>query len=360
MRSLSTAVQTALASGQVALVQLLSMAFSTTPVYLNSSTWNLVWQRRYNLLLRSQEIDNAAWSQNACFTSVTANSTAAPDGTTTAELLVRNGATSGNWAALTQNCSVGAGGNVGKTYTGSVWLWTPSGTLSANLAISDASYNTMSGSPFNITTTPTRYTFTTSGPAGVWNSLGSLIGLGLNAAAGSFYMWGAQLEPGETASTYTPTTTTALTDTGTTYLGAYGLGQISAVTDKPGEVQGITLELHGADAARISLALDDTDVVQGTPVTIRTAIIDTSTYQILDAPIEWVGTMDTMSIAEDGQTASIAVTCESRAVDLLRGNPAFYTDTDQRLRNATDGSFKYVVDQIDKPLVWPSREYFYQ
>lgn len=147
---------------------------------------------------------------------------------------------------------------------------------------------------------------------------------------------------------------------GITYKGAYGLGQISAITDKPGEVQGITLELHGADAARISLALDDTDVVQGTPVTIRTAIIDTSTYQILDAPIEWVGTMDTMSIAEDGQTASIAVTCESRAVDLLRGNPAFYSDTDQRIRNATDGSFKYVVDQIDKPLVWPSREYFYQ
>lgn len=147
---------------------------------------------------------------------------------------------------------------------------------------------------------------------------------------------------------------------GITYKGAYGLGQISAVTDKPGEVQGISIELHGADAARISLALDDSDIVQGTPISIRTAIIDTATYTILDAPVEWTGTMDTMSIAEDGQTASISVNCESKAVDLLRGNAWMYTDADQRVVSATDGSFKYVVDQIDKPIVWPSREYFQQ
>jgi hypothetical protein len=173
-------------------------------------------------------------------------------------------------------------------------------------------------------------------------------------------MWGGQVEPGELASTYTPTTTTALTDPGITYKGAYGLGQISAITDKPGEAQGITLELHGADAARISLALDDSDIVQGTPISIRTAIIDTSTYQILDAPVEWVGTMDTMSIGEDGTSASISVTCESKAVDLLRGNAWMYTDADQRLVNATDGSFKYVVDQIDKPIVWPAKSFFQQ
>jgi len=147
---------------------------------------------------------------------------------------------------------------------------------------------------------------------------------------------------------------------GITYKGAFGLGQISAITDKPGEVQGITLELHGADAARISLALDDSDIVQGTPVEIRTALIDTSTYQILDAPLEWIGTMDTMSIAEDGTSATIAVTCESRAVDLLRGNVVMYSDADQRAINATDGSFAYVVDQIDKPIVWPNREFFYK
>lgn len=174
-----------------------------------------------------------------------------------------------------------------------------------------------------------------------------------------------------------------LTWAGVTFKGAYGLGQLSAVTDKPGEVQGITLELAGGDSAVIALALDDADLVQGTPCVIRTAIIDTGstwlengptinlnftgqTYQvasqftILDAPIEWAGTLDTMAIAEDGTQASIRVSAESRAVDLLRGTPWFYNDADQVAINASDRAFKYVVDQIDKPVVWPAKSWFYK
>ena len=111
-----------------------------------------------------------------------------------------------------------------------------------------------------------------------------------------------------------------LTWSGITYRGADGLGAVSPVNDRPGEVQGITLELIGADSASIALALDDADEVQGTPVTIRTALLDSSTYQILDAPIDWVGTCDRMSIAEDGETCNISVSAESSAVQLLRGN----------------------------------------
>ena len=151
-----------------------------------------------------------------------------------------------------------------------------------------------------------------------------------------------------------------LTWAGVTYKGAYGLGQLSAITDKPGEVQGITLELAGGDAAVISLALDDADLVQGTPCIIRTAVLETVNYTILDAPIEWTGTLDTMAIAEDGTSASIRVSAESRAVDLLRGTPWFYNDADQVAVLATDRSFKYLVDQIDKPVVWPAKSWFYK
>lgn len=156
------------------------------------------------------------------------------------------------------------------------------------------------------------------------------------------------------------TTNYDLTWGGHEYKGAYGLGQISAVTDKPGEVQGITLELHGADDARISLALDEADAVQGTRLTIRTAIIDLETFTILDAPIDWAGSLDTMAVAEDGDTAAISVTAESRAVDLLRGNVLMYTDADQRAINPADGAFSYVVDQIDKPVIWPAKAFFQQ
>lgn len=149
---------------------------------------------------------------------------------------------------------------------------------------------------------------------------------------------------------------------GVTYKGAYGLGTISAVTDKPGEVQGITLEVFGS-AANVVMALDDADQVQGTLCAIRTAIIDTSSeasITVLDAPIEWLGTLDTMSIGEDGQQCSVRVTAESRAVDLLRGNPWTYSDAEQVAINATDRCFKYIVDQIDKPVVWPAKSFFFQ
>lgn len=155
------------------------------------------------------------------------------------------------------------------------------------------------------------------------------------------------------------TSTWDLAWAGVTYKGAYGLGTISAVTDKPGEVQGLTLELF-ADSAAVAMALDDADVVQGTVCTIRTAIIETVNYTVLDAPTEWVGTLDTMGIGEDGTSAAIRVSAESRAVDLLRGTPWQYNDADQRLVNPADGSFKFVLDQIDKPVIWPARAYYYQ
>lgn len=145
---------------------------------------------------------------------------------------------------------------------------------------------------------------------------------------------------------------------GVQYRGAYGLGSVSPITDRPGEVQGITLELAGGDSARIALALDDADIVPGTLLLIRTAIINTDTLQILDAPVDFVGELDTMSLAEDGRQCVIRVTAESRAVNLLRGAPQFYNNTDQRTINAADGAFAYVVDQIDKPVIWPAREYF--
>lgn len=147
---------------------------------------------------------------------------------------------------------------------------------------------------------------------------------------------------------------------GTTYRGAYGLGTISVINDTPGEVQGLQFELHGIDTGKVSLALDEADEVQGTLVTLRTAIIDLANYQILDAPIDWRGRADTMPIVEDGETAAIRCTVESKAVDLLRGNPLTYSDGDQQALHPGDRAFEMVVGQTDKPVVWPAKEFFYK
>ncbi len=353
MKTLSAPVLAALASGSVAIATLIKLDFAGTPVLLNTSTWNLVWQRRYNLLTYSQQLTNAIWLTNGP-PAVTANYAAAPDGTTTATRAVF---ATGNLHRLTNQFSA-----AGQTVTFSIYVKSNTGSVEpCQIYLREtgfgASYAALS---FGATTDWQRVSITGNIPGGSAGVMAMVYHSASGDPAWDLLLWGAQVELGDIASTYTPTTTTALTETGETYLGAYGLGQISAIADKPGEAAGITLELHGADAARISLALDDADIVQGTPCTIRTAIIDTATYTILDAPIEWVGKLDTMAIGEDGTSATIGVTAESAAVDLLRGNAWTFTDADQRIVNASDASFSYVLDQIDKPIIWPTKAFFYK
>jgi hypothetical protein len=144
---------------------------------------------------------------------------------------------------------------------------------------------------------------------------------------------------------------------GVTYIGAGAMGAIGQIDDSPGEVKGLNFQLIGVDSAYISLALDDAGVVQGTPVTIRTAILD-STYTVVDAPIEWTGKLDTMIIEEDGETCTISVSAESSAVDILRGNSLTYSDPEQKSIHAGDRAFEFIVGQAMPPIIWPSKLWF--
>jgi hypothetical protein len=147
---------------------------------------------------------------------------------------------------------------------------------------------------------------------------------------------------------------------GTTYTGASGLGRISPVTDRPGELPGMKLEILRVDALYLGLALDTDDEVQGSPITISTAVLDRTTHQIIDVLTDWVGYADTVVIGEDGQTGSVALSAESKGVDLLRGTPLFYSDADQQSLVDGDRYFRYVAAQADQPVVWPAKEWFYR
>jgi hypothetical protein len=153
------------------------------------------------------------------------------------------------------------------------------------------------------------------------------------------------------ASTFT------LTWNGDTYLGASGLGNIAPTEDVPGQVTGATLELQQMDASHIALALDSSDQVQGSPISIYTAVLNGS-LAIVHVELDWAGYADTMTISEDGQKCTISLSAESKAVDLMRGNPLLYNDGDQQSLVPGDLYFQYVVSQSDKPVIWPSREFF--
>lgn len=143
------------------------------------------------------------------------------------------------------------------------------------------------------------------------------------------------------------------------YKGAYGLGELSEIDDSPGEVKGLSFNLVGGSADLMALALDDAKVWQGTPIVVRAVLLDEN-FAIADAPVVWEGLGDTMSIVEDETGTVIQATAESNAVNLLRSHILTYNDADQQSLFPGDKGLEYVVSQVDRPVVWPAKEWFYK
>lgn len=143
---------------------------------------------------------------------------------------------------------------------------------------------------------------------------------------------------------------------GHTWTALGGLGNVGPAQEAAGTPAAISLQLSGVPASQVSLALSEP--VQGKACTIRVAVLDPATHAVLDAPVEWVGTLDTMTLSEDGGTAVINVTAEHAGVDLLRPVPVRYTDVDQQRLYPGDLGFQYAVDTAGKTITWPTASYF--
>lgn len=151
---------------------------------------------RQNLLTYSEQFDNVAWGKSAGVT-VTANADVAPDGTLTADRFVSTG---GAYPQISQSPTLPAG-----DYTFSIWVRSDGTPQIAQAILLD-------GTPqaFTPTATWTRVTVTKTGVAA--GARGMVIATNNpSAAASSFYVWGAQLNVGSTALTYTATTTAPYT-----------------------------------------------------------------------------------------------------------------------------------------------------
>ena len=162
------------------------------------------WEAGTNLLLYSEQLENAAWLSPQTGTTSTADAVAAPDGTTTAEQIDFATTTSYKYQSITMPTGM-AGGD----FTFSIWLYSPTKATIA-LAIRPQPSNVPSASlTVNLTTGWVKYSRTvpslstdTSIIVGLDNRAG---GNGGDGIAGTLYAWGGQLTQGDNFIPYVKT-----------------------------------------------------------------------------------------------------------------------------------------------------------
>lgn len=148
-----------------------------------------------------------------------------------------------------------------------------------------------------------------------------------------------------------------VTYSGLVYKAGLGLISVSLPDNQPGEVPGLNIDLAGAGVGMKALALDQSGEWPKCPVKIYLSIFDDSLNVVL-ADLLWSGRGDTMRISGDHQSANISASAESSLVDLIRGNQLSYSQADQDIFSPGDRFFSNVLSQVDRPIIWPNKEYF--
>lgn len=280
----------------------------------------LIEGSRTNVILRSQEFSNASWSKSN--STVTADAVAAPDGTTTADKLVEDGATAAHYV---QQLYTKASSTEVQAYSASIWV-KAAGRSKVQVLCQGTSGSAHSAyAQFDLTSV-TASAVTTSGnfdststsieawPNGWYRctlnfrinndgqaSVG-LVVMPANASAltnylgdgsSGLYLWGAQLEKGATATSYIPTTTAAVARAADTMVGTLG----QWFDDSVGTIAVEYMLARGNDAssARV-IQLDD-----GTESN-RHTVFASNGYSV---SLTTAGGVDHASMSRSGVTAGV-------------------------------------------------------
>ena len=132
--------------------------------------------------------------------------------------------------------------------------------------------------------------------------------------------------------------------------------QVSSIEHDVGALNGFVITLPGVTPAEIALAFD---TVEDVPVLTYMALVDPADGTVADAWLEGSGQIDTAGF-EDGATATIHFSVESRGALMLRQRPSRYTNDEQQRLYPGDTCLDYDPAQDAAGLVWPAASYFHQ
>jgi hypothetical protein len=201
-----------------------TFARASTARYYDGKT---VAKAEENLLLRSQEFDNASWVKGAV--TVTADTTAAPDGTTTADTVTEDIATQNHQITQTGLAFTNApttvsvfvkanGATTGRILFRTGTAGAVSGNFAFDLSVPSASVTQGDSASVSITDAGNgwyRVVATSSNNAASTAVIIRITRLGesyTGDGTSGFFLWGAQLEQRSSVTAYTATTTQPITN----------------------------------------------------------------------------------------------------------------------------------------------------
>lgn len=138
------------------------------------------------------------------------------------------------------------------------------------------------------------------------------------------------------------------------YLGLGDLGTIAPIEETTDlSARGLMFQLSGIPTAFISLAL--TENYQGRTCSVMLGALSPTAGLIASPVTVFVGRMDVMSINDDGESAQITMSAESRLVDFRRIREIRYTDEEQKAIDSTDKGLEFVTAIQEKTIYWGSQ-----
>lgn len=144
---------------------------------------------------------------------------------------------------------------------------------------------------------------------------------------------------------------------GKTYVGTGNLLNISGLQETTQlTAQGITVTLSGVLSSLVEKARDED--YQGRTLEVLFGAIDDNGDIIADPAVMFSGFMDTMTILDGGETATIAISVENRLIEFERTRIRRYTAEDQKIDYPDDQGLEFVADLEEKEIVWGRMQVF--
>lgn len=111
---------------------------------------------------------------------------------------------------------------------------------------------------------------------------------------------------------------------------------------------GLSLTFSGLNTTVVSFVLNENYRGRIAKVYVGALVdnVPTDLYQI------WSGRMDTMTIVEDGNTATVQINVENTLIDLERPRLRLYTDEEQKTRYPNDNSLSKVAGLQNRQIIW--------